>query len=148
MPLEVARLNEDGVIVGVDAVEEQDHKTDPGARTVRLDGPHDMRNRINSYRWDWSRQTFMPVSSQALDIAELDTPELVEGFVEAFEDTASYFAEVQIAMDTIEKFIDDLNLSPNKVKAKLPKFKLSLRAKRTMAEYRKNKLRRSRGTLP
>ncbi|MGZ8350098.1 MAG: hypothetical protein ACXWU2_08715 [Allosphingosinicella sp.] len=46
----------------VATVADADWKTDPQARTVQLPANHDMRERIATYRYEFVRQRFMPVS--------------------------------------------------------------------------------------
>ena len=82
---EIAKLDEQGVLIAVEECSDDDHKTDPVARTVKLEGPHDMRQRLKGYRWDFGRHCFLPLSAEPLDAAERDTAELVEGLVEAVE---------------------------------------------------------------
>ena len=82
----IARLTPDGVIVAVEECHADDHKTCPRARTVALDDGHDMRGRCHAYRWDFNHQCFLPLSAEPLDAADRDTPELVEGLVQAVED--------------------------------------------------------------
>jgi len=81
----IAKLDEQGMLVCVEDCCAEDHKTCPVARTVALPEGHDMRERGNGYRWDFGRQCFMPLSAEPLDAAERDTPELVEGLVQAIE---------------------------------------------------------------
>jgi len=81
----IAKLDEQGMLVCVEDCCDQDHKTCPVARTVALPEGHDMRERGNGYRWDFTRQCFLPLSAEPLDAAERDTPELVEGLVQAIE---------------------------------------------------------------
>jgi hypothetical protein len=82
---EIARLDDDGMLVAVETCHPDDHKTDPIARTVALPDGHDMHERARGYRWDFVRQCFLPLSAEPLDAAERDTPELVEGLVQAIE---------------------------------------------------------------
>lgn len=85
---DVARLNANGVIVAIETVSGPDHKTDPQERTVALTTGHDMRQRLGEYRYDYMGGCFLPVSTEPLDVAERETPGLVEGlvaFVEAVE---------------------------------------------------------------
>lgn len=81
----IARLDEQGMLLGVEDCCAEDHKTCPLARTVALPEGHDMRGRANGYRWDFTRACFLPLSAEPLDAAERDTPELVEGLVQAIE---------------------------------------------------------------
>lgn len=127
---EIARLDEDGVITAVETVSEADHRTDPVARTVRLDTGHDMRNRIKSYKWNFNRQQFEPLSQEPLDVAERDTSELVEGLVEVVED----LIEHSVAADEHAK---------NPAKSR-KEFKLSRRMERVMKEYRRHRPRKDK----
>lgn len=81
----IARLDEQGMLLGVEDCRAEDHKTCPIARTVALPEGHDMRERGNGYRWDFTRACFLPLSAEPLDAVERDTPELVEGLVQAIE---------------------------------------------------------------
>lgn len=126
---EIARLDEDGMIIAVENVPEADHRTDPVARTVRLDDGHDMRNRIRGYKWNFNRHCFETLSREPLDVAERDTSELVEGLVETIEDLAEYVAAADAH--------DDNPAVPRK------KFKMSRRMKRVMKEYRRHAPRRA-----
>jgi hypothetical protein len=83
---DIARLDADGVIVAVETVSHPDHRDDPVARTVAIYAAnHDLRERLGTMRYDWNRGCFMPVSAEPLDVAERETPGLIEGFVEGFE---------------------------------------------------------------
>lgn len=82
---EIARLDEQGMLVGVEECCDDDHKTCPIARTFKFEGNHDVRQLLRKYRWDFARQCFLPLSAEPLDVAERDTAELVEGLVEALE---------------------------------------------------------------
>jgi len=81
----IAKLDEHGTLVCVEECCADDHKTCPTNRTVALPEGHDMRERGNGYRWDFLRQCFLPLSAEPLDAADRDTPELVEGLVQAIE---------------------------------------------------------------
>lgn len=81
----IARLDQQGMLLGVEDCCTEDHRTCPIARTVALPDGHDMRERGNGYRWDFTRACFLPLSAEPLDAAERDTPELVEGLVQAIE---------------------------------------------------------------
>ena len=81
----IAKLDDQGMLVAVEECCADDHKTCPIARTVALPDNHDMRERGNGYRWDFTRACFLPLSAEPLDAAERDTPELVEGLVQAIE---------------------------------------------------------------
>src|SRR5512132_645783 len=74
---DIARLDQDSVLIAVYTVADADWKTDPQARTVRLPANHDMRERLGAYRFDYLRHGFMPVSREPLDVADRDGPELV-----------------------------------------------------------------------
>lgn len=128
--MEVARLDEDGVITSVETVSEADHRTDPVARTVRLDDGHDMRNHIREYRWNFNSQQFQALSQEPLDVAERDTSELVEGLVEVVED----LVEHSMAADEHAR-------DPSKSRKE---FKLSRRMERVMKEYRRNRPRKDK----
>ena len=82
---QIARIDDQGMLVGVEECHAADHKTCPIARTVALPENHDMHARAKGYRWDFSRGCFLPLSAEPLDAAERDTAELVEGLVEALE---------------------------------------------------------------
>ena len=85
---DVARLDRNGVVVAIDTVADDDHKTCPTALTVALPAHHDVHGMIGGYRWDFLRGSFLPLSLEPLEVAERDTPGLVEGlvaFVEACE---------------------------------------------------------------
>lgn len=126
---EIARLDENGVIVAVDPCSEADYRTDSVARTVRLDEGHDMHKYIGHYRWNFNKHTFEALSLQAMDVAERDTAELVEGLVETVEDLIEY------AMA-----IDDRVEDPNKAHKK---FKRSKRMKRVLKEWRRGNPRKN-----
>ena len=83
--MEIARLDENGMVIAVEPCHGDDHKTCPIARTVALPEGHDMHARAKGYRWDFVRLCFMPLSAEPLDAADRDTPELVEGLVQALE---------------------------------------------------------------
>lgn len=82
---DIARLDERGVLVAVETVSYADHLTDPQKRTVALTTGHDMGQRIGGYRYDFIAGCFLPVSTEPLDVAERETPGLVEGLVEFVE---------------------------------------------------------------
>lgn len=129
MTYEVARLDEDGVIIAVDVVSEVDYRTDPISRTVRLDPGHDMHNRIRGYRWRFNRQQFEPLTQEPLEVAERDTSELVEALVETVEDLVDY-----------AKAADDHADNPAKPRKK---FKLSRRMDRVLKEWRRHRPRKA-----
>jgi hypothetical protein len=83
---DIARLDEDGVLIAVETVPEDQHVTDIAAGKFALDDGHDMRTKLKNYRWDVRRGHFIPLSMEPLAEAERETPELVEGLVEAIED--------------------------------------------------------------
>jgi hypothetical protein len=83
---DIARLDEDGLLIAVETVSEDEHVTDIAAGKFALDDGHDMRTKLKSYRWDVRRGHFIPLSMEPLAEAERETPELVEGLVEAIED--------------------------------------------------------------
>lgn len=128
---EIARLDENGVIIAVDPCSEADYRTDPVARTVRLDAGHDMHKYIGNYRWNFNRHTFEALSLQALDMAERDTAELVEGIVETVEDLVEY-------VESADNHADNPS-NPRK------RFILSKRMKRVLKEYRRNSPRKDKG---
>jgi hypothetical protein len=78
---DIARLDDNGVLTAVATVADADWKTDPQARTVQLPANHDMRERIGTYRYEFVRQRFMPVSREPLDVADRDGPDLVDALV-------------------------------------------------------------------
>src|SRR5512144_1919969 len=82
---DIARLDEDGVLIAVETVPEDQHVTDIAAGKFALDDGHDMRTKLKNYRWDVRRGHFIPLSMEPLAEAERETPELVEGLVEAIE---------------------------------------------------------------
>lgn len=128
--LEVARLDENGVITSVETVTEQNYKTDPVARTVRLEPGHDMRNHLRSYRWNFHRNTFESLSTTAVDVAERDTAELVEGMVETIEDIAEH--------------LNSVNENRKNVSHQVKEFKLSRRMDRVLKEYRRHNKRKDK----
>jgi hypothetical protein len=132
---EVARLDEDGTLVAIDACGITEYVTDPLKRTVRLDSNHDMRNRIGNYRYDWLKQTFMPLSQEPLDVAERDTSEIVEGLIEAIEDITQHLKANQPQRRTLGGSHVETN-----------EFQLSPRMNRVIRDYRRVRPRRSLGT--
>jgi hypothetical protein len=82
---DIARIDEDGLLTAVETVVEDEHVTDLAAGKIALDDNHDMRQRLKNYRWDVRRGHFIPLSMEPLAEAERETPELVEGIVEAIE---------------------------------------------------------------
>ena len=83
---DIARLDEDGLLVAVETVADEEHGTDLAKRKIALPDGHDMRRHLKNYRWDVLRGHFIPKSMEPLAEAERETPELVEGLVEAIED--------------------------------------------------------------
>ena len=83
---DIARLDEDGLLVAVETVADEEHGTDLAKRKIALPDGHDMRRHIKNYRWDVLRGHFISKSMEPLAEAERETPELVEGLVEAIED--------------------------------------------------------------
>lgn len=98
---EIARLDEDGVIVAVEHCSVSEYVTDATKRTVCLDANHDMRNRLGNYRWNYLKATFEPVTPEPLETGEVDTSELVEGLVETIEDMAAYLAQNAVPRRTL-----------------------------------------------
>lgn len=127
---EIARLDENGVIIAVEPCSEQDYRTDPVSRTVRLDPGHDMNKYIGNYRWDFHKHTFEALSLYLLDVAERDTSELVEGLVETIEDLVEYVGAADAHAEDPSK--------PRK------KFKLSKRMTRVLKEYRRKAPRKDK----
>ncbi|QLH37716.1 MAG: hypothetical protein HWD60_00120 [Defluviicoccus sp.] len=82
---DIARLDESLLLVAIDTVPAEQHRTDPQARTVALPPGHDMASRLRAYRFDYTRGHFIPLSAEPLDAAERDAGELIEGIVEAIE---------------------------------------------------------------
>src|SRR5512134_1852759 len=83
---DIARLDEDGLIVAVETVADEEHGTDLAKRRIALPDGHDMHRHLKNYRWDVLRGHFISKSMEPLAEAERETPELVEGLVEAIED--------------------------------------------------------------
>ena len=83
---DIARLDEDGLLVAVETVADEEHGTDLAKRKIALPDGHDMRRHLKNYRWDVLRGHFISKSMEPLAEAERETPELVEGLVEAIED--------------------------------------------------------------
>lgn len=79
--MDIAQLDEDGVITDVVTVSPDDYRTDPRARTVALPENHDMHNRIRSYRFDYMRGCFEPIS--VLSRTGTDSVEFVDALVDA-----------------------------------------------------------------
>jgi hypothetical protein len=49
---DIAKLDGDGMLIAVETVTADEHRTDPQAGTVALPDSHDMRQRLKGYRWD------------------------------------------------------------------------------------------------
>ena len=123
MALEIARLDENGVLVSVESCSEGDYRTDPVARTVQLAPSHDMRNRLRQYRFNWQAGHFVPSSQDPIDVEDRDADgELVEGLIEAIEDIAEH----------LEKTTENAD----------ERFELPERAKRVLRERRRKRPRR------
>jgi hypothetical protein len=82
---DIARLDADGTLIAVETVTADQHSTDLQAGTVALPDGHDMRRRLKGYRWDFRRHCFLPLTTEPLEVAERDTPDLVEALVQAIE---------------------------------------------------------------
>ena len=82
---DLAKLDADGTLIAVETVTADEHRTDPQAGIVALPDGHDMRQRLKGYRWDFRRHCFLPLSTEPIDVAERDTPDLVEALVQAIE---------------------------------------------------------------
>lgn len=79
--MDIAVLDDRGVIREVRTVSEADYKTDPAARTVALPPGHDMGQRLGQYAWDFLRQCFMPVPHGPLDSVASENAGLVSALV-------------------------------------------------------------------
>ena len=79
--MDIAVLDERGILREVRTVSEADYATDPALRTVALPAGHDMGQRLGQYQWDFLRGCFLPLSVEPLDVAEREAPELVEVLV-------------------------------------------------------------------
>lgn len=155
---EIARIDENGVIVAVEPCSEADYRTDPVARTVRLEPNHDMRDRLMAYRWDFNANAFIPASNEPFDIAQRDNNELVEGFVEAIESMIEYFDaitettnEILDITPTNDPLLRTGNINPlgdsdkekdNGKRKKMEKFKVPERTARTIKQFRREKPKR------
>jgi len=82
---DIAKVDADGTLIAVETVTADRHRTDPQAGTVALPDGHDMRQRLKGYRWDFRRHCFLPLTTEPLEVAERDTPDLVEALVQAIE---------------------------------------------------------------
>lgn len=79
--MDIAVLDEYGIIREVKTVSEGDYKTDIAARTIQLAAGHDMHQRIGAYQFDFLRGCFLPVNREPLTVAERETPDLVHTLV-------------------------------------------------------------------
>lgn len=135
MPFEIARLNEDGVIIAVEQCAKDDYQTNPTARTVQLDANHDMRNRIGNYKWNYLRGAFEPVTQEPINTGEVDTSELVEGLVETIEDMSAYLSN---------------NATPRRTlggeRSQSQQFELPRRMQRVLKDYRRARPRKNVGS--
>lgn len=122
---EIARLDDNGILIGVENCSEEEHKTDPIAKTVRLDDGHDVRKMLKLYRWNFHKNTFAPLTTEPLEVAERDTSELVEGILEAIEDIVDF-------LDVLAKRVRDKN---NK---EIKPIKQSHRTKRVFSDFRRH----------
>ncbi len=82
---DIAKLDSEGMLIAVETVTADQHRTDPQAGSVALPDGHDMRQRLKGYRWDFRRHCFLPLTTEPLEVAERDTPDLVEALVQAVE---------------------------------------------------------------
>lgn len=123
MSHEVARLDENGMIIAVEECSQEDYRTDPISRTVQLEPGHDMRNKINGYRFNWHSGMFMPLSTEPMDIAERDTAELVDVIMDTIEDVTDYLAHTS---------------PPGQ------KFKVSARTERVLGNFRRYRPRKAK----
>ena len=82
---DIAKVDVDGTLIAVETVTVDAHRTDPQAGIVALPDGHDMRRRLKGYRWDFRRHCFLPLTTEPLEVAERDTPDLVEALVQAIE---------------------------------------------------------------
>lgn len=126
---EIARLNDEGILVSIEHCTDEEYKTDPVAKTVVLEPGHDVHKMIKLYRWDFHKNTFVALSAEPLDVAERDTSELVDGILEALEDIDGWAEHVS------ENVRDKNN-------RKTPKLRLSQRTKRTIREFRRRNPRK------
>jgi len=58
--MEIARLDDDGLLIAVEPVAPPDWVTDLARRQVALPEIHDTRSMIGRYYWDPFRSTFRP----------------------------------------------------------------------------------------
>lgn len=150
--MEIARLDENGVLIGVEPCSEVDHKTDPMTRSVRLDHGHDVANMIGQYKWDFAANTFIPLSGDPFSVASRDDPELVEGFVEVIEDMLDYFDSIATVANDIVDAVDanpplmalrgEFSENKGKKLKKVKKFLIPDRTARTIKRFRRNNPRR------
>lgn len=124
MPREIARLDESGMIVAVEECSPDDYRTDPISRSVQLEPGHDMRNKINGYRFNWHSGVFMPLSTEPMDIAERDTAELVDVIMDTIEDVTDYLEHTSPPGDN--------------------KFKVPARTKRVLDDFRRYRPRKAK----
>jgi len=59
--MEIARLDDDGLLIGIEPVEPADWVTDLSRRQIALPEVHDAAAMVRRYRWDPYRSTFRPV---------------------------------------------------------------------------------------
>lgn len=79
--MDIAVLDERGILGEVRTVSADDYRTDAARRTVALPAGHDMGERLGQYRWDDLRGCFLPVVAEPLDVAGREAPGLVEVLV-------------------------------------------------------------------
>lgn len=86
--MDIAILDNDGILKAVTSVQESEWKTDPLTKRVKLEHGHDMHNRLGQYRFDFNAGFFMPLVDDPVDLA-LDTPDLMEGIISFMEEVDS-----------------------------------------------------------
>lgn len=59
--MEIARLDDDGLLIGVESVTPDDWVTDLSRRQIALPEVNDATGMVRRYRWDPYRSTFRPV---------------------------------------------------------------------------------------
>ena len=59
--MDIARINDDGVLIAVETVAPEDCVTDLARRQIALPEYNDVRGMIGRYYWDVIRQTFRPI---------------------------------------------------------------------------------------
>lgn len=79
--MDIAVLDERGILREVRTVSAADDRTDAVRRTVALPAGHDMGQRLGQYRWDGLRECFLPVVAEPLAAAGREAPGLVEVLV-------------------------------------------------------------------